>query len=85
MVTLLQLFRNPVPEKQDKPITSLDFDDKGELLVTAGADETLQLYNCLEGKYVTTVNSQKYGAHLARFTHQSNSVVYASTKDNGMI
>lgn len=27
--------------------------------------------------------SKKYGVHLARFTHKSSTVIYASTKENG--
>jgi len=40
----------------------------------------LQLYNAKEGKHVKTLLSQKYGAHLARFTHHATSIIYASTK-----
>lgn len=65
-------------------MTSLDFDYQGELLVAACDDETLQLYNCRDGCHNKTLFSKKYGAHLARFTHQSSSVLYASTKVDGM-
>jgi len=37
-----------------KSITGITFDDKGDLLVTAGEDETFKLYNCRSGKYVTS-------------------------------
>ena len=30
-----------------------------------------------------TLFSKKYGVHLARFTHRSTNVVYASTKEDG--
>lgn len=30
-----------------------------------------------------TLFSKKYGVHLARFTHRSSNVIYASTKDDG--
>ena len=36
--------------QKNTQITSLSFDDKGENLVTAGEDETIQLYNCKTGK-----------------------------------
>lgn len=29
--------------------------------------------------------SKKYGVHLARFTHKSTAVIYASTKENGAL
>lgn len=71
------------PSKAETSITSLDFDDQGELLVTACDDETLQLYNCRDGTHTKTLFSKKYGAHLARFTHHSSSILYASTKVDG--
>ncbi|KAI9678645.1 MAG: member of Set1p complex, histone methyl transferase [Caeruleum heppii] len=77
-----KLFR---PSKPDTSTTSLDFDDQGELLLTACDDESLQLYNCREGKHVKTLFSKKYGAHLARFTHHQQSVLYASTKGDDTI
>ena len=32
------------------PITSLCFDDKGELCVTAAQDESLHVYDCRDGQ-----------------------------------
>ncbi|XP_014556208.1 hypothetical protein COCVIDRAFT_16362 [Bipolaris victoriae FI3] len=61
-------------------ITSLDFDDSGELAIVARDDDTLQIYNCKEGKHAKELKSQKYGVHLARFSHHAQSIIYASTK-----
>lgn len=72
-----QLFKLSTPETS---VTSLDFDDTGEFLVVACDDDSLQLYNAKEGKHVKELLSKKYGAHLARFTHHSQSILYASTK-----
>ncbi|KAF9629648.1 putative wd repeat protein [Lasiodiplodia theobromae] len=48
-------------------------------------DDTLQIYNCKEGKHAKEPKSQKYGVHLARFTHHAQSIIYASTKvDDGI-
>jgi len=66
--------------KPEASVTSLDFDDSGEYLLAACDDESLQLYNAKEGKHIKTLFSKKYGAHLARFTHHSQSILYASTK-----
>jgi COMPASS component SWD2 len=66
-------------------VTSLDFDDSGELAIVSRTDDTLQIYNCKEGKHAKELKSQKYGAHLARFTHHSSSILYASTKIDGEI
>jgi COMPASS component SWD2 len=61
-------------------VTSLDFDDSGELAIVARDDDTLQIYNCKEGKHAKELKSQKYGVHLARFSHHAQSIIYASTK-----
>ena len=63
-------------------LTSLDFDDTGEWLVTCSTDDSLQLYDCRDAKHSKTLFSKKYGCHLARFTHRHTNVVYASTKEN---
>ncbi|KAF2396846.1 WD repeat-containing protein-like protein [Trichodelitschia bisporula] len=66
-------------------VTSLDFDDTGELAIVSRTDDTLQIYNCKEGKHAKELKSQKYGVHLARFTHHAGSILYASTKvDDGI-
>lgn len=59
-------------------ITSLDFDDSGQYLVSAGVDKSIQVYDSYKGSRHMEVQSQKYGAHLARFTH-SFECLYAST------
>ncbi|KAI9320959.1 WD repeat-containing protein 82 [Dichotomocladium elegans] len=65
-----------------RPITSLCFDASGELCVTAAQDESLNVYNCRDGKQQTTLLSKKYGVNFARFTHQRSTVIYASTKED---
>ncbi|GAA6060873.1 hypothetical protein JCM10212_006253 [Sporobolomyces blumeae] len=66
----------------DRSFTSLGFDDKGELLITSGEDETMQLFDVRSGKHLKQLYSKKYGVHLARFTHKSSTIIYASTKGN---
>jgi len=70
---------------QGSEITSLDFDDKGELCLASSTDETLQLYDCGSGRHQKTLYSKKYGCHLAKFSHTSTNVVYASTKGDDTI
>ena len=36
-----------------------------------------------KSRHVKTLYSKKYGVHLARFTHRSSAIVYASTKEDG--
>jgi COMPASS component SWD2 len=76
-LTTLQRFRNPDAKTY---VTSLDFDDTGELAIVSRTDDTLQIYNCKEGKHAKELKSQKYGVHLARFTHHAQSIIFASTK-----
>lgn len=72
-------------DNKETSVTSLDFDDSGELAIVARDDDTLQIYNCKEGKHAKELKSQKYGVHLARFTHHAQSIIYASTKvDDGI-
>lgn len=66
-------------------VTSLDFSDSGHWCVSAGTDESIQVYDCIEGIYSKTVMSKKYGANLARFTHHSHNCVFASTKEQDTI
>lgn len=51
--------------------------------MTSESDETIQIYNVREGRHDKTLLSKKYGAKLAKFTHASSSIIYASTKQNG--
>ena len=62
-------------------ITSLDFDDSGQYLISAGVDKSIQLYDCHKGVHHKDIQSQKYGAHSARFTHEGLNCLYASTPD----
>ncbi|KAF7518821.1 hypothetical protein G7054_g13316 [Neopestalotiopsis clavispora] len=80
-----QLFkRDELKEGRPKPyILSLDYDDPGELLMTSESDDTIQIYKVREGRHEKQLLSKKYGVKLAKFTHTSSSVVYASTKVNG--
>ncbi|CAF9908010.1 member of Set1p complex, histone methyl transferase [Imshaugia aleurites] len=71
--------------KPEASVTSLDFDDSGEFCLAACSDDSLLLYNAKEGKNIKTLMSQKYGAHLARFTHHATSIIYASTKEDDCI
>jgi COMPASS component SWD2 len=65
--------------------TSVDFDDSGEFLLLARNDDTIQLFNTKAGAWAKEMKSQKYGNALARFTHHSTSIIYASTKvDDGI-
>lgn len=63
----------------DASITSLDFDTTGQYLVSAGVDKSIQLYDVHKGVRHKDIQSQKYGAHVARFTNRNLNCLYAST------
>lgn len=66
---------------QGASITSLDFDDSGQYLISAGVDKSIQLYDIYKGVHYKDIQSQKYGAHLARFTHKELNCLYVSTAE----
>ncbi|OTB08595.1 hypothetical protein M426DRAFT_316608 [Hypoxylon sp. CI-4A] len=78
--------RNDIKDDRSQPhILSLDYDDPGELLMTSESDETIQIYKVREGQHSKQLLSKKYGVKLAKFTHNSSSIIYASTKQNDAI
>lgn len=80
-----KLFARETRDSAPAYILSLDFDDPGELCMTSESDDTIQIYSVREGRHDKALISKKYGAKLARFTHWSSSIVYASTKQNGRV
>ncbi|KAI1335522.1 WD repeat-containing protein [Xylariaceae sp. FL0016] len=78
--------RNDIKDGRPQPhILSLDYDDPGELLMTSESDETIQIYKVREGRHDKQLLSKKYGVKLAKFTRNSSSIIYASTKQNDAI
>ena len=61
-------------------INSLDFHRTEDLLVTAGDDDSIRTYNTQSGSPQKVLFSKKYGVAHIRFTHDPQSVIYASTK-----
>ncbi|KAK3313799.1 WD40-repeat-containing domain protein [Apodospora peruviana] len=78
--------RDDIKEGKPQPyVLSIDFDDPGDLCMTSESDETIQIYNVKEGRHDKSLLSKKYGVKLAKFTHTSSSIIYASTKQNDAI
>lgn len=50
--------------------------------MAASSDETMMIFDIKDGRKTKTVPSKKYGIHLARFTHHSRQILYASTKQD---
>ncbi|BDA44001.1 WD repeat-containing protein 82 [Coccomyxa sp. Obi] len=61
-------------------INSLDFHKSEDLLVTAGEDDSIRTYNTQSGTSSKVLFSKKYGVAHICFTHDPQSVIYASTK-----
>jgi len=80
-----QLFqRDDLKDGKPHPhVLSIDFDDPGDLCMTSESDETIQIYNVKEGRHDKSLLSKKYGVKLAKFTHGTSSIIYASTNQNG--
>ncbi|KAJ3472854.1 hypothetical protein NLG97_g10676 [Lecanicillium saksenae] len=77
------LRREDIKDPRQPPhVLSIDYNDDGELLMTSASDETIQIYNVKEGRHEKSLVSKKYGVKLAKFTHTSSSIIYASTKQN---
>lgn len=64
---------------ENQLITTLDFDDSGQFLLATSINKSIQLYDALKGRFQKAVQSQKYGCHLAKFTHNSQQCIYASS------
>lgn len=66
-------------------VSSLSFDDTGSYCVTAGEDNYVHVYDARRGTHAQKLPSLKYGVHLARFTHDKDSIIHASTLENNAI
>ncbi|KAK3896959.1 WD40-repeat-containing domain protein [Staphylotrichum tortipilum] len=78
--------RDDIKEGKSQPyVLSIDFDDPGELCMTSESDDTIQIYNVKDGRHDKSLLSKKYGVKLAKFTHTSSSIIYASTQQNDAI
>jgi len=83
--SIVHTFRPTKQFKSPASYTSVDFDNTGEFAIFARTDDTIQLYNTKAGGHAKELRSQKYGNALARFTHNSSNIIYASTKvDHGI-
>ncbi|KAI8074963.1 WD40-repeat-containing domain protein [Gongronella butleri] len=77
----------PAKVFKEKPavLSSLSFDDTGELCITSSQNELMRVYDCVNGTMRDTVPSHKYGVGLVRFTHNQKCVVHSSTKEDNQL
>lgn len=66
-------------------VTSASFDNHGFQCITSGEDGNMHIYDAKYGLHKQKIPSLKYGVHLAKFTHDAESVMFASTKENNAI
>lgn len=59
-------------------ISSLDFHRTADLLVTAGEDDSVRLYDIAHAKLLKTTYHKKHGADRVCFTHHPSSVICSS-------
>lgn len=81
--SLAKLFRD-----HTKKITSLQFSPSGDYCITAGEDESLQVYDAVQGIHKNTIYSKKYGVDHVRYVPlHTTQVLHTSTKttDEDMI
>lgn len=65
------------------PVSSLDFTNDGELLLSAGEDERICVYSCQSGTLNRVVQCPQHGVSIARFTHDPLTVLCASRRTAG--
>lgn len=61
-------------------VNSLDFHRTEDVLITAGDDDSIHLYDVQSGTRKKTIFSKKHGASNVCFTHHVNALIYASNK-----
>jgi len=61
-------------------VNSLDFYADGTNLIAAHNNDTLRLYDCINGRSVQEINSKKYGVSIVKCTHAKDVILHTSTK-----
>lgn len=72
-------FRLDTNTNEKIPITSMNFHDSGEYLLSTHANKSIELYNARTCQYLTNIATKKYGCHSAIFTHSPIELIHAST------
>ncbi|XP_011270198.1 hypothetical protein CAOG_08598 [Capsaspora owczarzaki ATCC 30864] len=66
-------------------VNSLCLAPSGELCVTSSDDDSIHIYDCVQGKVKSKLYSKKYGCDLIHFAHGAKSVLHASNKVDNTI
>ncbi|XP_031570854.1 WD repeat-containing protein 82-like [Actinia tenebrosa] len=61
-------------------VNYMSFSANGESLITSSNDDSIVIYDTVDGKPKKTIYSKKYGVSNIQFTHAPNTVIHTSTK-----
>jgi COMPASS component SWD2 len=61
-------------------VNFIDYTGDGTTLITSSDDDSIIVFDCVNGTKVRQVNSKKYGVDLIHFAHASKDAIHASTK-----
>ncbi|EPZ36526.1 WD40 repeat-like protein [Rozella allomycis CSF55] len=67
-------------QKGNSFYTDISFHHSGEYLVATDSDDSIRMYDCVQGTERKVVYSKKYGASHIRYTHAKKAILHASTK-----
>ena len=71
-------------ENTDK-INSVTFSQSGEFLISSSNDDSIVIYDCVQGNPKRTLNSKKYGVDLIQLTHSNDTVSLALTRRKKLV
>lgn len=71
--------------KNSNQINSIDFSKDGNTLISSSEDDSMVIYNCENGNLMQTINSKKYGVDLIQYTHDPDTAIHSSNKENDTI
>lgn len=76
----LKSFQSRLYRENTDQINGLSFNNDGNLMVTSSNDDSLVVYDLLNGKKQRKVNFPKSGCHDVRYLHTSNDVILATKR-----
>ena len=65
-----------------KTINAIDFSPTGEKLLSSSLDESIMIYDAVNGLHKRSLKCEKYGVSNLKFTNDSSYVIHSSTKIN---
>jgi COMPASS component SWD2 len=80
LILLLVSWLTVLLQECNSRVNSIDFHRTHDLLVSAGDDDTLHVYDTAEGRHVASIPSNKYGCQNVVWTHAPDKIVFASHK-----